>query len=197
MTNIEYDKQIDEVTKQIDEKKISMEILKENLIKETIKFTSKWYEEYAEQIVKNNYDTTNNMEKSQLKEMKNEIKNLIDKPEPNVNAVLLNDDLWIHRKYNLEFEYYAHQTNFKNKLKIALIKIVNILKKYGYEDSREWGGEDIYVRMDLSEDLSKDFEILLENYGRQAEVFRTLNIHFESLKENKQKEEVKDKWRSL
>lgn len=96
----DFDLRIEEKRHEITEAKWEMEQLKERFKDALSDYTEEWYQTYARKLIVNNPETSGKLTDAELKELKDEVKNLARSAGEYIDLHFDKDELWWHLKEN-------------------------------------------------------------------------------------------------
>lgn len=184
----DYDKETSQKQSELELLKSLMENTRLQFVKDTTTFAEKFYIETSEYNIKQNADTTLNLGKDKLGQMKGKILELIKDANKITNECLSSKELWWHLKESDVFYDYNldHPSELIDKgIRKVLERIYPILKEYGYR----------YVTYNIV--CSDEMKKTINKYDELFKKAKNLRTEINTLIREKKETEAKGLWDSV
>lgn len=192
-----------------------MEIKKEILLEELIKFTSNWFEKETLSTIKANAEKVIELGEDKARRLKGKIKELKERSPELVQKYMGEDYLWWHTNED-KVSYYSgnHKllSNHEKKIKSMFGELGKILIEYGLVKASSEHARDIsYAGNWFSEgyndntklkygyglNYSEELYNITNEYIDLIKQAQDINDQIEKIEEKKKREDVEDWWESL
>lgn len=191
-----------------------MESIKEQFILECIKFSQEWVQNQAKSQVKANADLANDLGIEKLKELKEEVNNLIDEMSSLIRQYLNKEELWWHTNEDEGYyfiEQYKIPDKYEKQIRYAFGELGIILSKYGIVKVSSDGSKDDYKiwaerkqyggygkpMYPYSIEVSKSMIDIMNRYIEKIKEAQEKNKEIKRLTEEKKKSDISELWDSL